>query len=340
MISHYQSISPIFKGHWLGHIDWNRLVTWTESRRPLLRLTLNASWFSIGASWSYLGNFWGISSRYFCAVSIDSFNPNRCRLASELLIWSEGNGTVWINGISSLISHYQSISSIFKGHWFGHIDWNCLVAWTKSWLATLRLTLKAGWFSIGASRHYPCYRWRIGSSHFCSVFIYTFNSNWSWGPHILFVWGKGDSTIWVDGIFPYSLNRLLRLTIFKGHWRIHINRNCLVTWGKGRLAALWLSLQACWLSIGASWCDPCYRWRIGRSHFRSIFINTFYCDWCWRTNIPFLRSKSDRTIRVDGIFPNSLNSLLRLTIFEGHWTIRINWNSWVARSESRCTWLW
>ena len=204
-------------------------------------------------SWSHFRHCRSISSGYFCTILIHTFHSDWCWCTNILFLWSKGDRTIWVNCVYPYSLNSLFRLTVFEGHWTIHVNRNSRVAWTESWLATLRLTLKAGWFSIGAGRRYPCYRWRIGSSHFCSVFIYTLNSNWSWGTHILFVWGKGDSTIWVDGIFPYSLNRLLRLTIFKGHWRIRINRNKWITTLEAWVTCLRNTLRTCACRIGASW---------------------------------------------------------------------------------------
>ena len=337
MISYYQCVGTIFKGHGFAHVNWDLLVTWTESWLAALWLTLQACWLSIGAGWCDTRHGWCVSSRYFCSICVYAFNCYWRWGPHILLVWRESNRTIWLNDISPDLVYLLGCLIIFKGHWLGHINRHSFVAWGEDRLATLLLSLQAAWNGIGTSWRHFRHGWRIGCSYFGAIFVNSFDRHRGWGSNIFLIWSKGNRSIWIDGVFPYARNNLLRLTIVKGHLLGHIDWDRWIALLEDWRSCLWNTLRTWWSSRCAGWCDLGHVRCIGCSHFCAVGIDTFDCNRCC------LASELLKWLEGNGIiWIDSISSFISYfqgvrPIFKSHGFAHVNWDLLVTWGEGRLT---
>ena len=290
--------------------------------------------------WGYLGHSWGVSRSYFRTVLIYTFNCYWRWSPDILLIWREGDGTIWIDGVDTDVWHSLSARTIFEGHWLAIIHWYQWIAFGKGWRTFLWLTLDTARLCISASWRYSRYGWRVLSSHFRTVLVDTFHNYWVWGTNVLFIWCESDGAIWIDGVDADTLYCLSRLTILESHRTIQIDWHFRITWWEGWRSLLWLALYTFWGIIRASRRYLGYSWSVGRGYFGTVLVHTLNSDWVWCADILFVWREGNRTIRLNDISPNIWYFLSAWTIFESHWLRVIKWNKWVTSSEGWCPFLW
>ena len=156
--------------------------------------------------------------------------------------------------------------------------------------------MRTGACCIGAGWRNLSKLWTVSRSHWCAVLINTFHSNWIWFTHKLLVWSEGHCTIWCNSVCSLTWNVLLFTSIFEAWLNCFVNRNKWITTLEAWATCLRNTLRTCAGRIRTYRCHLGNGRCISSSHFRTVLINTSYCDWCWCTNILFLRSKGDRTI--------------------------------------------
>ena len=257
---------------------------------------MNAVRCSVSACWCYFRHSWRVLSSDFRIVLVHTLNSNWVWGSNVLLVWRKGNRTIWFNDVGPNIWNFLSTCAILEGHWLGIIKWHQWITLGECWLALLWLALNTIRCGISTCWRYLGHSWGVLSGDFSTVLVHAFNSDWCWGPNVLLIWGKGNRTIWVNGVDPDTWHRLSWLAIFKGHWAIQIDWHGWVTWSEDWRRCLWLTLDTCRSRWCASWCYLSHGWSILSRYFRTVLVYAFYNYRIWRPNILLIWRKGNRAI--------------------------------------------
>ncbi|RSI03909.1 hypothetical protein D8889_10960 [Streptococcus sanguinis] len=187
-------------------------------------------------------------------------------------------------------------------------------------------TLRASASCIGTCRNHFRKLWTVSRSHWCTVLINTFHSDWIWFTYKLLVWGEGHYAIWSNGVSSLTWNGLLLASIFEA-WL-----NCLIDWNQ------WIATLESWsaclrntLRTGAGRCGAgrsylSILWTVCRYHWCTVLIHSLHSDWIWFTHKLLVWRESHCTIWSNRVGSLTWNGLLLASIFKGRLNGFINWN--------------
>ena len=113
-----------------------------------------------------------------------------------------------------------------------------------------------------------------------------------------------------------------------------------MTWREGHFTFLYLTLQTFRLVACSSWCYFRKFWTVGCSHWSTILIYTFDCDWIWFTNKLFVWSEGHTSVWCNRVGSLTWNRFLFASICEGWLYCFIDWNQWITTLEAWSACLW
>ena len=175
--------------------------------------------------------------------------------------------------------------------------------------------------------------WTVSRSDWSAVLIYTFDCDWSWVSNKLFIWSESYSSVWCNRVSSLTWNRFLFASIFEGWLNCFIDWNQWVATLEAWSTSLWKSLRTCAGCTGSCWCYFRKLWTVGCSHWSSVLIYAFDCDWIWVSNKLLVWCEGHCTIWRNRVGSLTWNSFLFASIFESWLYCFINWNQWVATLE-------
>ena len=182
--------------------------------------------------------------------------------------------------------------------------------------------------------------WTVSRSDWSTVLIHAFNRYWVWFAYKLLVWGEGYSSILCNRVGSLTWNRLLFASICEGWFNGFIDWNQWITTLEGWGTCLWKTLRAC--AGCASSCRSYFRklWTISCSHWSTILIYTFDCNWIWVSDKLLVWSEGYCSVWRNCIGSLTWNRLLFASICEGWFNGFIDWNQWITTFKCWGTCLW
>ena len=314
-------------------IDWGNWVTFSEGYCSSLNNTLRSSRFSWCCSWSYWCHSWCVLSSNWSTILIDTFNCYACAFSSEWFFWNKCYGSVWSNSICSFTWNNFSCWAIFKCCRCIIIHRNIWISWCEGWCTWLRLTLFVSRYCIFCCWGNWCYGWCICRRSFCSVLIFT-NHCYSWcRSDEWFFRYKGYCTVCCYCVSTNTVDSFRSWTIIEGCRYIIVHWYTAIAFSKFRLTCLSCTLdicRCCWLSCWGYWC---HSWCVLSCDFSTVLIHTFHCYACSSSSEWFFRNESYSSIWRNSISSFTRNGLRSWSIFEGRWSIFIDWNIWISFCE-------
>ena len=260
-------LSVHYEFSWLLFVncDWRCFITLSKLRCTFLWLSLFSTCsyiFSCWFNWSYC---WGVSSFYFCSVSIFRCNFNWIWRSYEIFVWLECNdSSFWIDCVcSNFFSIFLRWNTcyFFISFWIDKlnccfINWCYFITFSEHCLSILCL-----WLSLFSRSFFRCCRWNywcdcwcVVSCCWCSIFIFNFYCCWIWCACEVFVWCEGyDTCQWINLVFTnffsifccWNFFVFNRLSVhYEFSWLLFVNCNwCyFITLCEFRCSFLWLSL--------------------------------------------------------------------------------------------------
>ncbi len=214
------------------------------------------------------------------------------------------------------------------------------MAWGEVHFTFLYLTLQAFCLITCTSRCYLSEFWTVSCSDWSAVLIHTFDCDWIWFAYKLLVWCEGYSSIWRNRVSSLSWNSLILASIVEAWLYCVIDWNQWITTLEGWGTCLWKALRACASCTSSCRCDLSEFWTVSRSHWSTILIHAFHCDWIWFTNELLVWSEGYCSVWRNRIGSLTWNRLLFASICESWLDCFIDWNQWVTSLEGWGTCLW
>ena len=337
----------IVKCCWNVIVHWHTAVTFSEYRFTCLSGTLNICRSCIFRCWNDWSNLRCICCFYCCSICVSCLNLNWNNITWVWFIsWCEGHNTCFLINCEStnnlacwwfrfywccwLTSFIKKSNSIL-------VDWCDWVTFSEGNCSSLNKTLRASWFCWCSSWSHRYYCWGVSCRCFGSVLIFTNNRYGRRFTREWFLRNKGYCSVCCYCVCTNSINCLGSWTIVKCCRYIIVHWHTAVAFSKFRLTCLGLTLFTCCFN----WCRcRCYRshsWCVLSCDFSSILIHTFHSYACSCSSKWFFWREGYCSIWCDCVCSFAIYCLSGWAIFEGSWTILIDWNIWIAFSKGWST---
>ena len=178
-----------------------------------------------------------------------------------------------------------------------------------------------------------CYCWCISRRSFGSVLIFT-NHCYRWcSTDEWFFWDEGYCTVCCYCVCTNTFNCLSCWTIIKCCWNSIVHWHTAVAFSEFRFTSLSRTLDISRFSWSCCWSYWGHSWRVLSCDFSTVFINTFHC-YAWSSSSEwFFWDEGYGSIWRNSVCSFTIYCLSGWTIFEGSWSIFIDWNIWISFCE-------